>query len=48
MTDTPMRPPPRVVESADPSCQPTKAEMKLDFDAPETGGRRRSGGAAPE
>lgn len=48
MTDTPMRPPPRLVEFAGPFYQPTRAEMNEDSDAPETGGRRRSGGAAPE
>ena len=32
MTDTPRRPPPRVVEIVDPSYQPSKADMEEEFD----------------
>lgn len=34
MTDTPKRPPPRVVEIVDPSYQPSKADMEEAFDVP--------------
>ena len=34
MTDTPKRPPPRVVEIVDPSYQPSKADMEEEFDVP--------------
>ena len=34
MTDTLDRPPPRIVEIADPSYQPSRADMEGIFDAP--------------